>query len=634
MTGDDAQREAVLDEREPPAEHARWTAGARRTPRRSGRTRRRAVTFGILAGLGALLILLTIDGLWSARAMLRGVTAARSDLGAGIEDVVTGDPDVAAGAFEDAADAANSAIGASSHPAMRLAGLLPYVGDNIDGVAAVARAQRDTAGAGLVLVEAARTLGWENILLPATSSLGQVDLTQVREAAPLLDDVATQLLTTLDALETKGGGGLLGPVATGYEDAVTSLELRAALAGDAARLARLLPGFLGGDGSRSYLVAVQRLGETAPAGGTVGAVGVLSADDGAMTLAPLAVAEAPMTLATTSHRGPDAAAALLSAAEETGLGRLDGVVLTDSVGLQELLWMTGDAEVAGRKDPLRFEDAIASLEREPFLGPDRAAGETRQAEFWTAALSSALARRPSTEAFAVATAGMVADRHLVLFSTTKREQALIRGLGAAGVADAGRNPLTWTATSTAPNLAGTYARWVTTQVVTLDADGSARIKTTVELQNRAPDGPPSALLGRAFGAELVGAWAADLRLLLPKGAVGVTGETSTPSETTVGEDEEGSPFLDAILRADPGSAMSLIVGYRRPAGALVFDGIGTYRMRIVPQPLAYPGIVRLRIVVPDGTSVADASAIFERGVDVVRFEGMPTAPIELFVRYG
>ena len=64
------------------------------------------------------------------------------------------------------------------------------------------------------------------------------------------------------------------------------------------------------------------------------------------------------------------------------------------------------------------------------------------------------------------------------------------------------------------------------------------------------------------------------------------------------------------------------------------DGNGTYRVRIVPQPLAFPGIVRLRIVVPDGSTVLDASAAFERGADVVRFEGSPTAPIDLFVRYG
>ncbi len=243
-------------------------------------------------------------------------------------------------------------------------------------------------------------------------------------------------------------------------------------------------------------------------------------------------------------------------------------------------------------------------------------------------------RRPSTEAFATAASAMASDRHLVLYSITKREQALIRGLGAAGVAGPGRNPLAWTATSTASNLAGTYMRWVTTQTIWLDETGAAKVKTTVELQNRAPDGPPSALLGRAFGTERVGAWSADVHVILPKGADGVTAETSTPSETQTGTDDDGAPFLDANLGADPGSAMSLIVSYRRPAAALVLDGNGTYRMRIVPQPLTFPGIVRLRIVVPDGSSVLDASGMFERGVDVVRFEGSPTAPIDLFVRYG
>lgn len=580
------------------------------------------------------MVLLTIDGLWSSRTMLRGVTAARTDLSAGIEAVVTGDPQVGARAFLDASDAAAGAIDAAGHPAMRIVGLLPFVGDNLDGVVAVARAEQASAEAGLVFVDAALVLDWNDILLPATSSLGDVDLSKLRRAGGMLEDVANRLRVALDDLEAQGGDGLVGPVATGYEDAVASLERRTALAGDASRLAQLLPGYLGGDAPRRYVVAVQRLGEPAPAGGTVAGVGVLTASDGAMSMEPLTVADADLAAATASPRGPDAAAALVASATDAGLGPLDGAILTDSVGLEELLWMTGDVEVAGRRDPLRFEDAIAAIEREPFLRPDREAGEVRQVELGTAVLEGALGRRPSTEAFATATSAMAAGRHLVLFSTTKREQALIRGLGAAGVAGPGRNPVAWTATATASNLAGTYIRWVTTQTVTLDGSGTARVKTTVELQNRAPDGPPSALLGRAFGEERVGAWSADVRVSLPKGADGVTGETSTPSETTVGEGEDGTPVLDASLHADPGSAMSLIVSYRRPAAALVLDGNGTYRVRIVPQPLAFPGVVRLRIVVPDGSTVLDASAAFERGADVVRFEGSPSAPIDLFVRYG
>lgn len=628
MTEPDAEREAEHDS------IGRRILRAWRPPGRSQRTRRRAITLAVVAGLATLLLLLTIDGLLAARAMLRGVTAARSHLNAGVEEVVTGDPDVAARSFQDAVDAAEWAIGASDHPAMRIAGLFPILSDNLDGVVAVARAERDSADAGLTLVHAARALDWNDILLPATASLGQVDLLKVREAAPLLDVVSARLRTTLDALEAEGGGRLIGPVATGYDDAVGSLELRTALAADAARLARLLPSFLAEGGFRRYLVAVQRMGDTAPAGGVVGGVGVLSVSDGTMTMTPLAVGEARFTAASDRPQGPDVAAALLSAAADAGFGPLHGVILTDSVGMQELLWMTGDADAVGRRDPLRFEDAIASLEREPFLGPDRAAGESAQAELWSAVLSSALDRRPSTEAFASATAGMVADRHLVLFSTKKREQALIRRLGAGGVADPGRNPLAWTASSTASNLAGTYMRWVTTQVVTLEPDGSARVKTTVELENHAPDGPPSALLGRAFGAQRIGAWSADIRLLLPVGADGVRGETSTPSETRVGEADDGSPFLQGELRADPGSAMSLIVGYRRPGAALVLDGSGTYRMRIVPQPLVLPGIVRIRIQVPDGMSILDASGAFDRGADVVRYEESPTAPVDLFVRYG
>ena len=132
------------------------------------RTRRRRVALAVWAGLATFAILLVLDGIWASRTLVRGLTSARSELAVAIESIVTGDPDAAAPHFAAAGEAADDAIGATGHPSLGLAGLLPVVGSNIDAAAAVGEASRATADAGTTMVEVARDLGWTDIRIPAS----------------------------------------------------------------------------------------------------------------------------------------------------------------------------------------------------------------------------------------------------------------------------------------------------------------------------------------------------------------------------------------------------------------------------------------------------------------------------------
>ena len=252
-------------------------------------------------------------------------------------------------------------------PAIELAERLPWLGDNIKAVEAVARASEQSANAGLAMVDAAIILDWQDVRVPATEAFGAVDFCPARRD-PELDEVAKGLGIAEAQLAAADTGRLVGPIATGYHDALDTVRRRYKIASHTRDLAHLLPGFLGAGGSRTYLMAVQTLGLPQGTGGRVDLVGTLVAERGTITLdGPLVPAGEAFADANVTPDGPTTAQELLRIASTTGLGEvdgraLDGVVLVDSVWLQDALWVTGQVEVPGRRKPLTMDDAAMVLE--------------------------------------------------------------------------------------------------------------------------------------------------------------------------------------------------------------------------------------------------------------------------------
>lgn len=618
----------------------RRLAGHVRLPHaRRRRSTMRRVVLAVLAGLATLVVLLAIDGFLASRQMFRGVSSARSALTEGAVAVVTGDPEAAAPRFEHAAEAADSALAAFEHPAIGLARRLPWIGDNLGAVEAVALASRRSADAGLAMVEAARILGWNDLRIPAAEAIGAVDLATIERATPALDEVATELGAAAAQLEAADTGRLLGPVADGYEDAVETLSRRARIALDTRDFVELLPRFLGTGAERRYLLAIQTLGRPQGTGGEVDLIGVLSARDGVLALdSPLTSASPEFAQATATTDGRSAGENLLAVARESGFGELDGVVLADSMWLADAVWTTGSVEVSDRPLPVNGDQAPKVLEREVFEGRDLAAAQTRRAEVATAVVESYLARRPATESFAIALARDVSERHLVVVATRPRERRILERLGAGGSPEPPAQHLiavTWD--TVVDNHAAVFTRRDISHRVTLEDDGSARVRTIVTLVNESPSEPPSALLGfplpatveEPAGVDPVGGWAADVGVLLPLKADRVSAETSIPSETTEVK-VEGRTTMGGRLAADPGDQMSLIVGYRvRDART----GDGVYRLLVLPQPAWPAGVVRIQIDAPPGTTIVEASDELEIGGSLARYVGTPTRPFVAWVRF-
>jgi hypothetical protein len=598
------------------------------------------IALAVVAALATFAVLLLLDGVWAGRAMFRGVASARSELAEGAIAVVTGDPSASVPRFEEAAADAESALAAGAHPSIELAQLLPWVGDNLDAVEAVAEASRRSAVAGRTMAEAADALGWHGLRLPATDAIGAVDLDALERAAPAIGEVATELNEASSQLGAVGSERLLGPIATAYSDAAETLRRRASIATAVRDLLELLPRFLGAGSERRYLLAVQTLGRPQGIGGEVDLIGVLTARDGVLSLAePLTPAGAAYAQATASADAEEAGQRLLTAAIEDGLGSFDGVVLADSVWLADAVWTTGAVEVAGRDLPVNPDRALKVLEREVFEARTASAAIDGRAEVATAIVESYLAERPATEPFAIALARDVADRHLAVVATRAREQRIIDRLGASGSRTTrARQALAVTWDTAVDNHAVVFARRDVAHRVTLGDDGSARVRTVVTLANQVSTDRPSALIGfplpatvdEPAGVNPVGGWAADVSVLLPPKADRVTAETSVPSETETVR-AEGRSRIVARLATDPGSSMSLIIGYR-VADAGLDDGI--YRLQVVPQTAWPAGKVRLQIDAPPGSAIVEASADLDVGGASATYSGTPTRPFSVWVRFA
>jgi hypothetical protein len=579
-------------------------------------------------------ILLVVDGLWASRTLVRELTNARTELSVAIESIVTGDPGSAAPHFAAAEQAAEGALGAVGHPSMGIARLLPIAGENIDAASAVAEASRATADAGATMVEVARALGWTDIRIPATTAGGRVDVSAFETALPEMDAVTARLRDALRTLEDAGGDGLIGPIASGYRDAVEGLSRRADLATrfrDSMRLATTMFA-----AERRYLVCVPALGVPRPGGGAPTSVGILVANDGALELEEMVPAPSELSDAIISLSWSRTARTLMEAAEASGFGDLDGVILIDAVALEDLVWAIGDVEAGGLPQALSDRTTTTALEIDSFLGNVPPKASQRHADRAEEILEAFLERRPGVESFALAMAGGARDRHLALYVPGRAPRQILRALGLdgrAGLTGEGVIPVaaTWSALGDAH--VGALVQTTVRQTIRVRNDGSAIVDAEVLFVNDAGDDPPSVLLGRPAGGIPVGTFAADVTLALPARAQEVAAETSRPSPIRVDRDL-GLATVTGSIAVRAGDSATLTVSYAVPDAVRTVEGLREIDLRVLPQPTLAGVRFLLRLVLPDGSTVVSSSPQLKRSGGAAVFTGVRGGPMELDVRFG
>jgi hypothetical protein len=241
----------------------------------------------------------------------------------------------------------------------------PWVGDDARGIRLVSDLMADLAEQGLEpLAASAADL---DSLLPRGGEIPVPQLTALRDPVA---DASVAFAAADAALQSEDPTRFVEPLRRKYRE----LAERVAAAADALRTAdtalSVMPGMLGADGPRNYLLVVQNNAEIRATGGLPGAVSLLRADHGAVSMVRQVAASEfgeaelpalPLTLAERKLYGPqlgtyfvDAnftpdfprAAALMKARwEETSGERIDGVLSVDPVALSYLLEATGPVTV-------------------------------------------------------------------------------------------------------------------------------------------------------------------------------------------------------------------------------------------------------------------------------------------------
>jgi len=340
-----------------------------------------AVVVVVGAGLGALAVV-------NARVHLdRGADLVEDGLAAARR----GDTEAAVDALEAGRRALRRGEASLGAAWAKPAWLVPGVSQNARALDTIVSEVRSLAG---VAVTSARDAD----LASLRARQGRVDVAAVAAVQEPLQGVLTELRATQARLDDLTDGWLAGPVSSRLDDVRTQLADAIPSAELALDATRELPGLLGGDGPRRYLVLITTPVEARARTGFPGNFAEVTFTDGRFEMTRFGRIRDLNTAVLARDRvpAPDVPADFLArygrfnadrdwrnitmspdfptvASIATQLyplsgGRaVDGVMSVDPVGLAALLSFTGPVTVPGAPEPLTAENAAAFLLRHQYV---------------------------------------------------------------------------------------------------------------------------------------------------------------------------------------------------------------------------------------------------------------------------
>jgi len=344
----------------------------------------------------------------------------------------------------------------------KAASSVPWIGPNLDAVTSLTAALDDLARDGVAPVVDIVSVVASGGLAPRD---GRIDLGPLAAAAPELAKAADAGERASASVAEIDSGALLPVVAEQVDEVRVQLDEVASALRTGARVSALLPGMLGADGERHYLALFLNSAELRSTGGLVGAMAVITADDGALSMSttragtdlprldepilPLTPEELDLHSEALGRRvqaialTPDFArtAELAAAMWEADTGEeLDGVVATDVVALAGVLAGTGPVTTADGTQ-LTSETVLAELLHEPYL---RYAKQADADEFFADAAGRSFAKvvagDGSFSAVIDALATASGQGRMLVWSKVAAEQEALHEAGISGAFLSGAAP--------------------------------------------------------------------------------------------------------------------------------------------------------------------------------------------------
>ena len=197
-------------------------------------------------------------------------------------DFVNGNHDNARLTFETMHKETSAARSITTGPLWQGATFIPFVGANFTAVREVAVSADDIAALAVApLMDKYGALGWDAITLTD----GRLNVDEIQEAAPSIEAAANTVRLSYQRMESINVAGIVPQLAQPIRAANDQLQALTDVLSAASSAAQLVPAMLGSEGPRDYLVLIQNNAEARATGGIPGALAILHADDGRITLA-------------------------------------------------------------------------------------------------------------------------------------------------------------------------------------------------------------------------------------------------------------------------------------------------------------------------------------------------------------
>jgi UDP-N-acetylmuramyl pentapeptide phosphotransferase/UDP-N-acetylglucosamine-1-phosphate transferase len=604
----------------------------RRSPvRLTGAARLGLVLIGVVITAAVLPVVFTASD--AVDLMERGQTAAARGLSA----ARSGDAILAAGSFRQAALTFARASDELDSPWLAGGLAVPGIAPNMRAARELADIGADLARAGEDVTTAVRPEALEVIG-------GRVPLEEVRRITPKLEGGSRALSRALARVRGLDDPYLIGAV----RDEIDKVERQLTSAnGEAQRgvaAARLAPALLGGEGVRHYLLVVQNNAESRATGGFVGNFGLMTAQDGKVSVGELQrtvgwnealvragqpAGDAPpdyhvryeqfgpartLQNVNLSPDFPTVARFLMSLTPAAGLGPVDGVLAVDPFGLAALLELTGPVNVQGWPTPIDADNAVEVTLRDAYAfferTPERAEFLGDVAQVVVDQATSGSLGKPAQIARVLGEAAH--EGHLIVAFARPGEQKLADDLGVAGrMAPTRSDAVAVTTSNIAANKIDFYLQRNINYRVRLDPDLENRRavvfgQVTIQLDNSAPaQGLPQIVIG-PFQPDRFqpGENRAYLSLYSPLVLTAATLD-DRPADVAAGRERGRNVY--SVVASIPARTTQRVTADLR--GDVRLRSGGWYELDVGHQPTVQADRLRVSIEVPEGWRIAEAPGL-------------------------
>jgi len=605
-------------------------------------------------------LLIIADGIYVAIKIQAPLSETGRLLDSGVASLQNGEVAPGRAAFEEAMAQAQTAEELSARPSLFLASHIPWFSRDADAVRALARSARLVATAGVQAADAIEVLGGTSReeIAAALYSEGRLQFETTDQAQSALAGVSEDLTEARSVLEG-APYPRIDRLAAALETArsqVIDIQPRAVTV---ARLLDTIPRMMGRDGPRRYFVALQNQGEARATGGLIGLYGVMEANQGRVRLThvgssfelatgiqkPLATGillpswyaerygdEVDFANVNRSPSFPLVAKTILQMYRNATGIELDGVWSFDPLAFEDVTTATGPLRGPGFNVDLGPENAADVLLRDSYLhfGQETEA----QTQFLIGIIQDLYAKLGSgqvdTPALFDALADAAQGSHFKVYSKTGDEQETLRDLGLDGDLET-EGPARQMVfhNNLEGNKVDSFLLRTIRSRINLDIDGSADITTTIELDNGAPSGPPSTLLGFPERGERVGYNQMELNFVLPRAAREVTA-TIDGQAVSVSLGSEGEfPHTAFVLGIAPDATREVSITYSVPKLQRFRQGGRDFRFILDPQPTANADLYEVEVVAPDSYGLLRPSGERTQPAGRLTYRGLLDAPVTI-----